>query len=61
MSNPRFNYIKVKVPRKNKNFASVCEELAKNNKTYAEWQKERYSTLYDVKTLIKENKKKGVY
>lgn len=61
MSKPRFNYIKVKTPRKTKNFASVCDEIAKRGINYAEWQKERYSELYDVKTLIKENKKKGVY
>lgn len=61
MSKPRFNYIKNTHTRKTQNFAQVCEELAKNNKIYAEWQKEQYSALYDVKTLIKENKKKGVY
>ena len=53
MSEPRFNYDKRKHSRKTRNFTSVCEEIAREGKTYAEWQKERYSALYDVKTSIR--------
>ena len=53
MGEPRFNYNRNKHTATTRNFASVCEELAREGKTYAEWQKERYSALYDVKTTIR--------
>lgn len=48
----------IKQPRRTQNFASICEEIAKDGKTYAEWQNERYGALYDVKTGIKEKIRK---
>lgn len=53
MSTPRFNFNKNKHTHTTRKFASVCEEIAKEGKTYADWQKERYSALYDVKTSIR--------
>lgn len=61
MSNPRFHYAKHTHSRKTQNFASICDEIAKDDISYAEWQKRRYSALYDVRKVIEENKKKGVY
>lgn len=34
------------------NLDSICVELQKEGKTYAEYQKERYKRFYDVKTGI---------
>ena len=48
----------IKQPRRTRNFTSICEEIAKDGKTYAEWQFERYRALYDVKTGIKEKIKR---
>lgn len=42
---------------KKKNFDAICADLKKNNKTYAEYQKERYSALYDVKKHIEAYKR----
>lgn len=42
---------------KKKNFDAICVDLKKNNKTYAQYQKERYSALYDVKTHIEAYKR----
>lgn len=42
---------------KKKNFDAICADLKKNNKTYAQYQKERYSALYDVKTHIEAYKR----
>lgn len=39
------------------NLDAVCEQLKKENKTYAQWQKERYGSLYDVKTHIEQYKR----
>lgn len=54
MAQPRFSYEKYTHRRKTQKFESICDEIAKSGKTYAEWQKERYSELYDVKSDIKE-------
>lgn len=58
MAIPRFNYTKHTHTPKTQNFASICAEIASSGKSYAEWQKEQYRTLYDVRTGIKERIKK---
>ena len=42
---------------KTKNFDAMCADLKKSGKTYAEYQKERYSALYDVKSHIEAYKR----
>lgn len=39
------------------NFDDVCVQLKKENKTYAQYQKERYASLYDVKKHIEQYKR----
>ena len=39
-------------PSKTHNLNEICALLRKEGKTYAEYQKERYKRLYDVKTNI---------
>ena len=42
---------------KTKNFNAICADLKKSGKTYAQWQKERYSALYDVRSHIEAYKR----
>lgn len=39
------------------NLDAVCVQLKKENKTYAQYQKERYASLYDVKGHIEKYKR----
>lgn len=39
------------------NLDAVCVQLKKENKTYAQYQKERYASLYDVKNHIEQYKR----
>lgn len=39
------------------NLDRICIQLKEENKTYAQWQKERYVSLYDVRSHIKQYKR----
>ena len=39
------------------NLDRICIQLKEENKTYAEWQKERYASLYDVRSRIEQYKR----
>ena len=42
---------------KTRKFDAVLKEISKSGKTYAEWQKARYASLYDVKGHIEQYKR----
>ena len=53
MKNEAYNTYVVKYTPKSSNLDAVCCQIAKEDITYAEWQKRRYKAYYDVKSTIK--------